>query len=113
MGIAFWRDAWAYWRGFEGPWAAALLALGLLGLGSLALWGGRAGRLLALHGLALAFAYTLLRVPFFLWYTVPTAAAVLVAAPWAVGAAARALGARPSLRSLRRLAAAVAVAGGL
>jgi len=110
MGVAFWWGAWAYWRGFEGPWAAALLGMGLLGLVALVLWGGRAGRLLALHGLALALAYTLLRVPFFLWYTVPTAAAVLVGAPWAVGAAARALGTRPQLR---RLAAALAVAGGL
>jgi arabinofuranosyltransferase len=108
MGIAFWRSAWGYWRGYEGPWAAVLLALGLLGLLPLARSGGRAGRLLAGNGLALAVAYTLLRVPFFLWYTLPAAAALLVGAPWAVGWATRALAARSHL-----LAAAGAVAGGL
>jgi hypothetical protein len=98
MGAAFWRGAWELWRGYEAPWAGLLLALGLLGLVPLVVRGGRASRLLALHGLALAAAYTLLRVPFFLWYTVPTAAAVLVGAPWGVGEAVRVLAARERLR---------------
>jgi hypothetical protein len=98
MGVAFWRGAWELWRGYEAPWAGLLLLLGLLGLPALLAQGGRAGRLLALDGLALALAYTLLRVPFFLWYTVPAAVAVLVAAPWGVGWAVRALAARPRLR---------------
>jgi hypothetical protein len=89
MGVAFWRSALELFRGYEGHGARLLLVLGLLGLAPLLGRGGRAGRLLVLNGLALAAAYTLLRVPFFLWYTVPAALAVLAAAPWAVGAAVR------------------------
>ncbi|MEA2692528.1 MAG: hypothetical protein QOJ16_1915 [Acidobacteriota bacterium] len=100
MGAAFWRGAWEVWRGCEAPWAGLLLALGLLGLPALLYRGGRAGRLLALYGLATAAAYTVLRVPFFLWYTVPAAAAVLVGAPWAVGEVVRALGTRERPRPL-------------
>ncbi len=92
MGVAFWRSALELFRGYEGHGARLLLALGLLGLAPLLGRGGRAGRLLVLNGLALAAAYTLLRVPFFLWYTVPAALAVLAAAPWAVGVAVRWLG---------------------
>jgi hypothetical protein len=107
LGAAFWRGAWELWRGYEAPWAGLLLGLGLLGLLPLLARGGRAGRLLALDGLALAAAYTLLRVPFFLWYTVPAAVAALVGAPWAVGWAVRALAAR----ELRPVAVAAAVLG--
>jgi hypothetical protein len=89
MGAAFWRSALELFRGYEGHGARLLLALGLLGIAPLLWRGGRAGRLLVLNGLALAAAYTLLRVPFFLWYTVPAALAVLAAAPWAVGVAVR------------------------
>ncbi|HTQ79099.1 MAG TPA: hypothetical protein VMM92_03820 [Thermoanaerobaculia bacterium] len=87
--VEFWKGAWEQWRGYEGRFAVLLLAIGLLGLPVLLRQGGRAGRLLAASGLTLAAAYTLLQVPFFLWYLVPTVAALLVGLPWGLGAGVR------------------------
>ncbi len=109
MGVAFWRSALELFRGYQGPGARLLLVLGILGLAPLLWRGGRAGRLLVLNGLALAAAYTLLRVPFFLWYTVPAAVAVLVGAPFTVGAAVRFLAARERLRPLALAGAIVGI----
>jgi hypothetical protein len=113
MGLAFWRSALELWRGYGGHGSRPLLVLGLLGLAPLLWRGGRAGRLLALNGLALAAAYTLLRVPFFLWYTVPAALAVLAAAPWAVGAGVRRLAAREGWRRLTLASGVLGLLGAL
>jgi arabinofuranosyltransferase len=86
---AFWGRAWGLWRFHVGPLAGPLLAVGLLGLAALWHRGGRPGRLLVLVGLGVAVAYTALGVPFFLWYTVPPAAAVFAGAAWGVGWAVR------------------------
>ena len=76
----------AQWR-----WIAAL---GLLGHGVLLAKGGRMIRLLALFSLALAVAYPLLDVPFFTWYIVPSAIAVLYGLAFLAGAAGRMSGRR-------------------
>ena len=86
VGLRFWAKAAELWTRFGGTLALPLAAIGVLGLAVLARGPGRVGRLLAVNGLALAVAYPLLRVPFFLWYTVPTAFVVLYAAPFAVAA---------------------------
>ena len=92
--------AWVCWgravdtflRG-AGPLGPTVLALGLAG--QLPLWrsAGRPGRLLVLHAWALAAAYTLLRVPFFLWYVAPAVVALLAGAAFAAGALLRWTGA--------------------
>ena len=84
VGLRFWTKAAELWARFGGPLALPLAGIGVLGLPLLARGPGRVGRLLAVNGLALAVAYPLLGVPFFLWYTVPTAFVVLYAAPFAV-----------------------------
>jgi hypothetical protein len=90
-GVAvFWGNALDLFRLFAGPGAGAMLLLGLAGQPALLFRAGRAGRLLVLHALALAVAYTLLRVPFFIWYTVPAAVAVLYGAAFLAGAVWRA-----------------------
>jgi arabinofuranosyltransferase len=86
-GIAgFWGSAWGLFRFHAGPLAGVLVLLALAGLPALWRRGGLPGRLLVLHGLGIAVAYSLLGVPFFLWYTVPPAAALLAAAAWGAGA---------------------------
>ena len=86
VGLRFWGKAAELWSRFGGSGALALAAIGVLGLPVLAHEPGRVGRLLAVNGFALAVAYPLLGVPFFLWYTVPTAVALLYAAPFAIAA---------------------------
>jgi hypothetical protein len=86
VGLRFWAAAAVHWTRSGGQLALPLAAVGVLGLPVLMHGPGRVGRLLAVNGLALAVAYPLLRVPFFLWYTVPTAFVVLYAAPFAVAA---------------------------
>jgi hypothetical protein len=104
--VRFWERALVFLPRHWGPWWAAIAALGIAGLVPLFAGSGRAGRLLVLFGIALAVAYPLLGVPFFLWYTVPTAAAVLCGVP----ALALGLGRLPALRSRRLLRGAVAAA---
>ncbi len=91
-----WQSGLAFWsRGLEllfssaGRFAFGLVALGALGLPFLVRAGGRPGFLLVAYGTALAVLYPLLGVPFFVWYAAPPLAALLAAAPFAVGAAAR------------------------
>jgi hypothetical protein len=79
--VRFWERALVFLPRHWGPWWAVIAALGIAGLIPLFARSGRAGRLLVLFGAALAIAYPLLGVPFFLWYTVPTAAAVLYGVP--------------------------------
>jgi len=114
--------AWDWWqpgaalfpRHLGGGWAL-LLALGLAGQ-VLMLWrGGRAGRLLAAYGLALALVYPFLGTPFAGWYVIPPILAVLYGLAFLLGSLAR-LALAPALRgaalrgpALRAAAAAAAV----
>lgn len=86
----FWGRALDHFGRTAGPLAPALLLLGLAGQVPLLRKAGRVGHLLVLYGAAIALAYTALRVPFFLWYTVPPAAALLAGAAWGGGALLRA-----------------------
>jgi hypothetical protein len=61
---------------------------------------GRAGRLLALFGIALAVLYPLMKVPFFPWYAVPVAIATLYGMAFAAGALGRWAGRRAKWLSL-------------
>ena len=90
----FWQRAARLAPRHFGAWWGWLLALGAAGLVPFWRGSGRAGRLLVLYAGAVALAYTLLGVPFFSWYLVPVAAALLyglAAVPFAV---ARGLGGR-------------------
>ncbi|HVT15479.1 MAG TPA: hypothetical protein VHQ90_04755 [Thermoanaerobaculia bacterium] len=95
----FWRPAEEVFRLSAGPCAAVLLALGLAGQWLLFSRGGRSGRLLALHSLGLAVFYTLVHVPYFIWYTVPCVIALLYGAAFASG------------ETLRRIAVYLGVGG--
>lgn len=103
--VRFWERALVFLPRHWGPWWSAVAAVGVAGLIPFFLGSGRAGRLLVLFGIALAVAYPLLGVPFFLWYTVPTVAAVLYGVP----ALALALWRIPVLRPRRLLGGAVAL----
>jgi hypothetical protein len=104
--VRFWERALVFLPRHWGPWWSVVAAAGIAGLVPLFLGSGRAGRLLVLFGVALAIAYPLLGVPFFLWYTVPTAAAVLYGVP-ALGLG---LARLPAFRSRRLLGGALALA---
>ncbi len=98
-GLRFWARALApIGRHFGAEWAAVLLA-GAVGCGVLVWKGSRAGRLLALYGIAIALAYPLLRVPFFSWYILPCLMAAIYGLAFFVGALAAWLPA-PRLRPL-------------
>jgi hypothetical protein len=104
--VRFWERALVFLPRHWGPWWSAVAVLGIAGLAPFFAGSGRAGRLLVLFGIVLAVAYPLLGVPFFLWYTVPTVAAVLYGVP----ALALAPGRLPVLRPRRLLGGAVALA---
>ncbi|HEY0783878.1 MAG TPA: hypothetical protein VGE98_15585, partial [Thermoanaerobaculia bacterium] len=91
----FWRSAWELFAPLSGRLAGVLVALGLVGQLPLFARGGRASRLLVLHSAGLAIAYTLLRVPFFVWYTLPTCVALLYGAAFCGGAVVRWLAKSP------------------
>jgi hypothetical protein len=86
------------------------LALGILGQVSLWRGAGRTGRLLVLDGLASAAFYTAAQLPFFIWYSIPTAVALLYGAPFMVGAVLRRLDAIPWRQGAAGLARQVALA---
>lgn len=75
------RNFWIALRGHlgwvSGPWVGPLALLGAAGTFPLWRRSGRAGRLLAANGLALALIYPVLGVPFFAWYLIPSWIAVL------------------------------------
>lgn len=106
---AFWGTAWDLFRYHGGALSGVLAVLGIAGQWTLFRSSGPAGRLLVLHSATLAVAYTLLRVPFFLWYTIPTAVALLYGACFLAGAVLRRLATRQRIGRL----AAVATAAGL
>jgi hypothetical protein len=88
-GWAFWRPAGELFCSLAGRGGPALLAMGVAGQLPLYLRGGLAGRLLVLHSLALTVFYTLAELPFFIWYTLPTAIAVLYGAAFLCGSLTR------------------------
>ena len=89
-GLAFWGEALRLLRWlFFGPPVVWFALLGAAGLAALAARGGRAHRLLALHGLAIAVAYPLLGVAFYNWYVIPTVIALVCGAAWGCGWVAR------------------------
>lgn len=90
--VGFWgraREAFLFTEGGWRGWGQAVVPLGLLGLFLLWRHGGLAGRLVTLYGAALAFGYTVLRIPFSFWYVGPPAAVIFLAAGFAVGGLAR------------------------
>ncbi len=93
-GLGFWRPARELFCRFAGGWPCgdALLVLGIVGQVPLFAGAGRSGRLLVLNAAALAAFYTFARLPFFIWYTIPPAVAVLYGAPFLAGALIRRLG---------------------
>jgi hypothetical protein len=109
--------------GFRGWWAPAvpllarhlgarwelLLALGLCGQILLLRVDGRAGRLLAAYGLALALVYPLLGAPFAGWYAIPTVLAALYGVAWLLVGLGRLAGSPPRPPALRAAAAAAAL----
>lgn len=111
-GAAFWRNAGELFCYFAGGWPGgqAFLALGILGQVSLWRGAGRTGRLLVLDGLASAAFYTAAKLPFFIWYSIPTAVALLYGAPFMVGAVLRRLDAIPWRQGAAGLARQVALA---
>jgi len=85
----FWGKALAIFKSSEGGWAQILIPLGLLGSFYLYRNSGLAGRLVLVYGAALALGYTLLRIPFSIWYVGPAAAWIFLGAGFALAGAAR------------------------
>ncbi|MCB1035066.1 MAG: hypothetical protein KDD47_14660, partial [Acidobacteria bacterium] len=91
-GLGFWLSAAPIWKRHGGVLAFEIAAMGLAGQYFVLRHGGRASRLLSVYGLALAAAYPLLGVPYFNWYSLPTAVAILYGAAFFALRAGRALG---------------------
>jgi hypothetical protein len=85
----FWNRALEIFKWAEGRWGQIVILLGILGLFWCFRSSGFAGRLLLAYGGALAFGYTLLRIPFSFWYVGPPAAVLFLSAGFAVFGAAR------------------------
>lgn len=85
----FWGRATTPLERHFGPYWLLVVAAGGVGLWPLAQDGGRLGRLLALHGGALAAIYPALGVPFFNWYILVPVIALLYGAAFSVGGAVR------------------------
>jgi hypothetical protein len=88
-GAGFWLRAAPLFRRHAGELWPLLAALGAAGQLPLLRRMGRAGRLLALFGIALAVLYPLMKVPFFPWYALPVVIAVLYGVAFAAGAVGR------------------------
>ena len=93
-GAGFWARARPVLPRHLGPLWEWIVALGLLGHAAWFRSAGRVGRLLASYSLALAVVYPLLGVPYFLWYTVPTAVGAIYGLAALAGAGGRLLAAR-------------------
>jgi len=85
----FWGRALDNFKSTEGAWALVLIPLGVLGSLHLYRSSGLAGRLLLAYSGMLALGYTLLRVPFSIWYVGPTAAWIFMSSGFALAGAAR------------------------
>jgi arabinofuranosyltransferase len=90
----FWGRALDLFQWAEGGWAQILIPIGVLGSLHLYRSTGFAGRLLLAYGGTLALAYTLLRIPFSIWYVGPTAAWLFMSSGFAIAGAARFLARR-------------------
>lgn len=89
-GLTFWGEGLRSLRTlYVGPGVMLLVVLGLAGLVSLVVLGGRAHRLLAAYALALAVAYPLLGVAYYAWYAIPIVIGLLAGAAYACGWVAR------------------------
>jgi arabinofuranosyltransferase len=89
--VRFWLRSVRLVARHLGPLWAPAVGLGAAGQVPLFAWGGRAGRVLVLLSASLAILYPLSGVPFFPWYTLPMAVAVLYGIAHLVGAAVRAI----------------------
>ena len=105
----FWLSAAEPFRRHFGDGWRLFVALGILGQWPLFRGSGRVGRLFVLHCAALAVAYPLLGVPFYLWYILPPSIALLYGGPALINAAVR--WALMALGGGRRVAMAGALAG--
>jgi arabinofuranosyltransferase len=105
-GVAFWRTAFELFCYFAGGWPGgqAFLVLGILGQAWLFRGAGRTGRLLVLYGLASAAFYSAAKLPFFIWYAIPTAIALLYGAPFLVVAVVRRLDSKGTAGLVRQAA---------
>ncbi len=87
----FFGTALAQLQTTSGRWVALFALLGAAGIPLLWRRSGRAGRLLAVNGMALALVYPWLGVPFFAWYVIPCWITVLYGASFLGGAMLRRL----------------------
>lgn len=104
----FWTQGYLLLRTYTGPIAQLLVALGLVGQVPWFVRSGRLGRFVALYATALAIAYPLLGVGFFVWYSLPVVVALLYGNAYLAGEVGRRL-ARTLLGDRRRAAPALAV----
>lgn len=86
----FWRPAIRHFVEYEGLAGALTLALGLAGVVPLVRRLGPVGWLLGLYCLAQVVLYSLLKIPFFIWYVAPPAFLVLIGLGFGLGAITRA-----------------------
>jgi hypothetical protein len=91
-GTAFWPRAVPLLERHAGDLWPLLAILGAAGQLPLLRRMGRAGRLLALFGMALAILYPVMKVPFFPWYAVPVVVPVLYGVAFAAGEVGRWVG---------------------
>jgi hypothetical protein len=89
-----------------GPLWQVIVGLGLLGQVPLFAFGGRPGKVLVLFALGLSVIYPLSGIPWFPWYTLPMAVAVVYGIAFLLGTAVRIVGRRATLP--RRVTAALA-----
>ncbi|HTQ81079.1 MAG TPA: hypothetical protein VMM92_13855 [Thermoanaerobaculia bacterium] len=87
----FWSPIYALLERHEGPYWLLLAGFAAAGLVPLVLGMGRAGRLLALSGAALAVLYPVLKVPLYPWYALPVVITGLYGVAYFAGGVARGL----------------------
>jgi hypothetical protein len=114
-GVDFWQGFLPIWRSHNGGLAPVILVGGILGWIPLWIRGGTPARVLVLTGAAVAIAYPLLEVPFYLWYVIPVMAAWYYGFAYVVSESSRwlARSAKTDLgrgRSAGRIEGAIAVA---
>jgi len=90
--VRFWLRSVRLVSRHAGPLWQLVVGLGLAGQVPLFRFGGRSGKLLVLFALTLAVFYPLSGVPWFPWYTLPMAVAVLYGIAFLIGAVIRLVG---------------------
>ena len=113
-GVDFWKAFLPGWRFHLGGFAMVMLIGGTIGW--IPLWkrGGTPARVLVLNGAALAVAYPILGVPFYLWYVIPVIAAWFYGFSYLVSELSRRLAELPKTefdrsRAANRIEAAITV----